>query len=1215
MLRRFALLLLLVVLTSPAIAQIAGTRWFPIGPSPIDGYFPGGVTGRTTAIAVNPTDSNQIWIGTAAGGVWHTIDGGANWVPLSDKEDALAIGAIAVDDCFSTFTCTVYAGTGENAVRRDTYYGRGLLVGQSSGFAATWQLRTGTPFDFSFGSINDVVLDPTTVGRDKRIFITLSTGVTAASPESTVTAPAPSGGVGIYRSDNDGMTWQKLNVTGAGTALPTDLKMDPNNHDVLFAGFSGRGVFRSTDGGNSWCPLNQGIAAPFGCPVQTLPDVGKLTFDHVEIAIAPGFSRMRYATFGLCADRLWEDCRPAVWMSSDLGVTWSQRNTGNGTYPHPLDNIAFAYSRYTHALAVDPRFDNDLLLGGLNLWSSFDAGATFKQSDHNLFPPDPLHSSTTIHPDHHDILFPDSYSGLVYDANDGGFAVSIDRGANWFPRNGGLQITEFQGIGSSALTTAPMLIGAAQDNAAGLWIGGSHWLFLPTYGDGGFAFLDADDVMSMYAGSNFGSILRSQDGGAHWLNAASPVWSSDPRSFYAVFVQAPTPDSSGKHPIYYASNRLFRSQDGATSWTVVSPVLATGSAVGLITAPGAVAHVADPSAAKNVITAVGIAPSDPTRIYVGYYIGQVFRTQKGGTVPCPSDDMSCWTSARTGLPLAPITRIAVDPTNPDVAYATVSGFGEFAHVWKTVNAGGSWTPIVSGLPAGVPANTISIEPSAPQNVWLGLDSAPGGASLFKSTNGGASWSPFAGGLPNAPVYEISIDEKHRLVFAGTHGRGAYVLGDAFISNSESWSGDRVRDLSLSGQNFPANKPCTVQLLQSNGRVCASGGVDMMGGAIATNAGGVMRTSLDVVWACLDGTCIGGVPAGSCYADAPLSRVAVTCGEQTATTNVIAGAPLNHPPSSAIEVAGGDAAGVLQITAAADASLCTVAVPFHPGDVEDATLTRAAEAVNASATCATNHVGAFVDHGLGGSGEDEFARRPRLLLEAKGVTGRQLIAGMHLDAGSGTGSAIRVDGIGVPVLGQLKALKFDVTTLPGGAAGGGTLTITEDSPLGTSSITIPTVAGQTKADIAQAIVSAVHAADRNPRDIAIRDGALVSVFAHALELRTTDPKVGFDVRAAELANAHPVANAGSDFAVVAGTPVLLDGSRSSDPDSTPATHDDVTKFEWFDVTASTPQLLGSAETLTVPLAPGRHRIRLRVTDRGGLSDTAEIVVSVGSQLLR
>src|SRR4029079_11273037 len=140
--------------------------------------------------------------------------------------------------------------------------------------------------------------DPTTSGATKRVFVTLSTGVTAAAPESTLTAPVPSGGAGIYRSDDQGASCSKLTVAGAGTALPTDLEMRPDDSNTLFAGFLGRGVFRSTDGGASWCPLNNGIPKPGGCPNQQLPDLGTLAFDHVEIAIAPGNPQVVYATFG-----------------------------------------------------------------------------------------------------------------------------------------------------------------------------------------------------------------------------------------------------------------------------------------------------------------------------------------------------------------------------------------------------------------------------------------------------------------------------------------------------------------------------------------------------------------------------------------------------------------------------------------------------------------------------------------------------------------------------------------------------------------------------------------------------------------------------------------------------------------------------------------------------------------------------------------------------
>lgn len=728
---RFTLASILVLLLAfPAAADIQGTHWFPIGPAPIDGFFAGGVGGRGSAIAVNPQNENDVWVGTAAGGVWHSADGGAHWAPMSDNEDSLAIGAIALDGCTPAGCAVVYAGTGENAIRRDTYYGQGLLIGQSSGGEFpqfVWTRRSGTPFDFSFGSINNIVLDPTTAGATKRIFITLSTGVTAASPESTVTAPAPTGGVGIYRSDDQGATWTLLNVAGSAGALPTDVKMHPTNHLTLFAGFSGRGVFQSTDGGNSWCPLNAGIAAPGGCPAQDLPDINSPPFDHVEIALAPSSPQVMYAAFGRCLDRLIQNCRPAVWRSQNGGNTWTMKNAGDPTDgSSDLDQIAKGYSRYTHALTVDPAQTDTLILSGVSLWRSTDGGATYTATGTNLV-------GGVVHSDHHDIVFAPNQPTRVYLSNDGGFASSDDGGSNWTPRNDTMQTVEFQGIGSSPLTGA--LIGASQDNSGQLWSGSSRWTSLPCCGDGGYAVLDRDNAMTMYVGTNFGEVMRSLNGGASFTSVSSGTWSTDPRLFYAPIVQAPTVDGSGQHPVYFGTNRLFRTQNAGASWTPVSPVLATGASSEIVTATSWAAQLANPTGGQNVITAIAIAQSDPTTVYVGYYGGQLFRSQGA-----PCELAGCWTTASSGLPSAPITRIAVHPSNPNVAYATVSGFGPFAHVWTTSNGGGSWTAVVTGLPSGVPANAIAIEPSVPQNVYVGLDSAPGGASLFRSTNGGMTRS-------------------------------------------------------------------------------------------------------------------------------------------------------------------------------------------------------------------------------------------------------------------------------------------------------------------------------------------------------------------------------------------------------------------------------------------------------------------------------------------
>ncbi len=1138
---------LLALPAAPASAAIEGTTWFPIGPAPIDGFFAGGVSGRATAIAVNPDNPDEIWLGTAAGGVWHSLDGGANWEPESDREDSLAIGAIVPDGCTAAGCSVIYAGTGENAIRRDTYYGAGLLIGEESGgeFSTfSWTQRTGSPFDFRFGSINDVVLDPDTSGATKRIFVTLSSGVTVGAPESTVTAPAPPGGYGIYRSDDKGATWEKLTVNGSNDAKPTDLKMHPDNPDVLFAGFLGRGVFRSPDRGNTWCPLNAGIP-PADCP-QTLPNVGTTAFDHVEIAIAPSDTQVVYATFGLCTDPLIQNCRPHIWRSEDGGLSWSEWQAGDP------DNVEFSvtttsgygYSRYTHGLAVDPANANVLLLGGVSIWRFTEGGGGNVTSVRSDATP-PGDGQDFVHSDHRDILFHPIATNRAYTVGDGGFAISTDGGSTWEARNDDLQITGFQGIASSPLTTT--VIGTSQDNGGQRWTGSRRWRHFPCCGDGGYSILDFDNVMIHYAGSNYGKLNHSIDGGTFWPNPPdfnNGIGSSEPRLFYAPFIQAPSPDGSGKHPLYFGTNRLFKRGKDEVSWTPVSPVRATGPAPEIVTGSSNSSHLSNPG--QNVISAIAVSASNPDRIYIGYYGGQVFRSN---TAPCLDDE--CWPSIESGLPDAPVTRIAVHPTDPDTAYITFSGFGSFPRVWKTTNGGTNWNPMVTGLPVGVPANTVSIEPSVPENVFLGLDSGPDGASLFRSENGGGSWSPFNQGLPNVPVYEFSFDETRGRLYAATHGRGAFVLGKPFISNFEGCIDGSVWDIPVYGQNFLPNQPsCTVSILQTNGSVCASGTVDAIDGAVRTDSDGVLETSLvdmwsgkKVVWACLNGDCVGDTPIGQCNDDAdsdgdvdPLSTVTVSCGGMLATATVTGCPPLDNPPSSVVELglsgfAGegsselalaeaelpadrGEAGGVLHLVASLQRnvgtrSLCAVAVPFQPGETDETVLARARDAIAASPTCAANGVQAILDPGHAGPSEDEFPRPPRLLLRAPGLNGSQLITALHTDPGRNTGACMRLGEIGVPVLSRLQVMKISLQTPPEGAAGG-SVTLMEHSPLGTCSITVPTVEGQSGAEIAAAFGAAFQAPgipsphpgcpeDHNPRDIVSVMGFLLSVQAHAIEL--------------------------------------------------------------------------------------------------------------------
>lgn len=1264
----FGLVMGLMLAAPAARAQIAGTNWFPIGPAPIDGFFGGGVSGRASAIAVNPQNVDEVWIGGAAGGVWHSLDAGLNWEPISDEEDTLAIGALAVAACDPSGCDQIYAGTGENAIRRDTYYGGGLLVGGMTGGefpVFVWQERSGNPFDFRGASIIDIVVDPTTSGATTRLFIALSSGVTVSATEATVTSPGPAtGNFGLYRSDSNGSNWSVLTVPGSAGAVPTDLEMEPGDENVLYAGFLGRGVFKTVDGGSTWCPLGEGIALPPGCAnTSGLPDVSA-NFDHVEIAIHRDDPQVVFASFGFCADRLIQNCVPSIYRSTDGGATWQERFSGNPNDGNSLGN-ARVYSRYTHGFAVDPSDADTLFLGGIKLWRSTNGGQSFVASDQNLAPGSSPWGAV-IHLDHREILFHPVDDNRVYNTSDGGFAVSTNGGVSWTPRNDDLQITGFQSLGASPLTGA--VIGASQDNGGALWNGNRRWGYLDCCGDGGFSLLDKNDVMTMIVGNNWGEPRRTTNGGVSWSDYDAGLPSNEPRLFYAPFIQDPSPP----HPLYYGAQSLYRRAAGDASWNAVSPVLATGAEPEIVTATSTFQHVN--VGGQNSITAIAVAPNDPDRVYVGFYGGEVFRS-----VGAPCNAAGCWTRIDDDLPAAPVTRLAVHPTNSATVIATLSGFGAGAKVWRTTNSGDDWNASATGVPAGVPANTVAYEPSFPQNVFLGLDSAPGGASLYKSTNGGVSWSPFADGLPNAPVYEIVVDEDHGRAYAATHGRGAFVLGEPFIANFEGWVDDRIWDIPVYGQNFLPNQACTMQILQSNGDVCASGGTDVMGGVIETNGDGVLVTSnggfwndKPVAWACFNGDCLGGTPIANCYDDAdgdgdpdPLSTIVVACGGQLATGTVLGCPTLDNPPSSLVELnldglegGGGDGGGGggglagafaveevggggeaaperrLRLVASVQArtgtrSLCAVTIVFRADEDAATVLARARDAVNADAVCSAASVRAVLDTGFAFESEDAFPRAPRLRLDAPAIRGGQLITTLEVDPGALAGglvagdsgrACLRLDGLGIPLLNQIHVLKIGVETPAGGAAGG-RVTFVERTALGVCELEVTTSPGDDGAAIAAALVAAQQApgipgphpgcpARRNPRDLVIKGGELITVAASSVEVCSDDPRVGFDLRPEELLNAHPTADAGGDRVVAASEPVVLDGSASSDPDSTPGTADDLALYEWHDVTTGTAVLLGEGETLAVPLDRGLHRIRLRVTDQGGLSAVDEALVTVG-----
>ena len=646
--------LLLAASSAFAGSTINGTTWFPVGPAPVtqgQTYTNGvrlDIGGRAGRIAINPSNNQEMFLATPNGGVWHTTDAGQHWQPRSDQEESLAIGALLLDGCDPSGCITIYAGTGENAIRRDTYRGAGLMIGRTSGGEfPTFIWTPSGASDFRNGAINNIVLDPT-----KRLFVTLSSGETASASESTVTAPTPKSGYGIYRSpDANGSSWAKLNVDGSAGAKPTALVIDPQDGNTLYAGFLGRGVFKSTDGGDHWCPLNPGIVVA-GCAAATgLPNPSSLTFDFVEIAIRrPSNAQpaVLYASIGVCGDPITADCQPGVYRSNDGGTTWTQQLAPIPNSTGIVGGCPRAYSRYTHVLKIDPGNSDHLYLGGYALCFSNDGGQ---------------HYSTLggLHPDQHDLAFDPANAQHLFSSNDGGIYTSMG-GAVWTSLNDDLQITGFQSISSSPLTAR--VIGGTQDNGTEMWSGSRVWQHIDD-GDSASTVMDLGDPNQMYdvythqcprsGGAVLGSFFLILNGlGLTSNNCYVDFIYPEDAAFYPSLAQ----DPQATQTLYIGTVKLYRTTNQGGQWDPVSPILGGGAPFPDI-------------GTGNVISAIAVAKSDHNRVYVGLYDGSLW-VSDAGTGPCVNP--SCWHKINSNsTPAAPVSRIAVYPGDASTAYAAFSG--------------------------------------------------------------------------------------------------------------------------------------------------------------------------------------------------------------------------------------------------------------------------------------------------------------------------------------------------------------------------------------------------------------------------------------------------------------------------------------------------------------------------------------------------------------
>ncbi len=626
------------------------------------------ISGRTNAIAPHPTDPNIIYIGAAGGGVWKTTTGGSAWQALTDNLTSTACGTVTVDPNNPN---TIYFGTGELNFSLDSYYGDGIYKSLDGGLSWTKTATTAIGNRFS-----QIAIDPT---------------------NSNVVYAA--GSNGVFKSANAGTSWSS---TPSGSNANCVL-VDPNNTQTLYTttgGYGPNAIKRSTDGGLSWSTLTNG-----------LPAAGT---SRTQLAMAPSNTSVLYASitngsgYGLLG----------LYRTTDAGATWTLQNS--------TTNYLGGQGWYDNAVTVHPTNPNFVVVGGLDIYTSSNAGVTLtKRTSWST-----AASSNMSHADIHALV----YDGpVLYCGSDGGMYKSTNDGVSWTDLNATLSTLQYQSADYDP--TNPMkLYGGSQDNDLETTTDGGLTWIQRTTGDGGYSIVDPVNTNFVYGQYVNGSLKRSSNSGVNF--AEIKPGGSTGGLFYNPYEMAP-----GDH------NTIVYGQ--ADLWKTTSAQSATSSS--------GWTQIASTATIGGSISAIGISYADVNKVYVGTSGGKIMVTTNNG---------ASWT---TTIAYPYVSDFAVDPADDNTCYATFTGFTSTTHVSKTTNGGGTWFGITNNLP-NIPVNTIVIVPTSPRSLYVGTD-----LGVYQSTNDGASWSSFNSGFPTVAVFDLKYKDGPQILLAATHGRGCWIF--------------------------------------------------------------------------------------------------------------------------------------------------------------------------------------------------------------------------------------------------------------------------------------------------------------------------------------------------------------------------------------------------------------------------------------------------------
>ncbi|MCA0382385.1 MAG: hypothetical protein LCH58_09505 [Bacteroidetes bacterium] len=689
---------------------------------------PAGMSGRVTAIDAVHSNPDIIYIGAASGGVWKTTNGGASWTPIFDDQPTQNIGAIAIQQSNPN---VIWVGTGEGNPRNSVSLGEGMYKSIDGG--KSWKLM-GLQKTMN---IHRILIDPT---DPNTVYAGAIGNPFAAHPER-----------GVYKTTDGGDTWKLILHTNDSTGV-ADMVMDPSNPNKLlvcmwqhnrtpwsfFSGGKGSGFYSTWDGGKNWKKLGK---------AEGLPD----TTGRIGIAIAPSDPDVIYAMV--------EATKNGLYRSEDGGMKWTLVNSD----PQWVTNRPF----YFQDIMVDPQNENRLYNIYQMIAQSDDGGKSFRI----IIPYD------GVHPDHHAWWIHPKDPSFIINGNDGGIAISRDRGRSWqFDEK--LPLGQFYHINVD--NEIPYnVMGGLQDNGswhgpAYVWADGgirnSYWKSVGG-GDGFDVAPDPSDskwVYSMSQGGNLGR-MNIQTGERWSIRPPMPDPNTRIRfNWNAALAQ----DPFDANTIYYGSQFVHKSTNKGAQWTIISGDLTTNDPAKQKQDENGGLTI-DITNAENHCTIVAIEPSKKEKdvLWVGTDDGQLQLTRDGGKT---------WTNLTAnikGLPKgAWIPQIRTSRYNAGEVFVIANDYrrGDMGtYIFRSTDYGKTWVNMMAGK-NNVKGYALCVlqDPVQPNLLFAGTENG-----LWVSFDNGNSFQQFTNNYPSVSTYDLAIQEREADLVIATFGRALYILDD------------------------------------------------------------------------------------------------------------------------------------------------------------------------------------------------------------------------------------------------------------------------------------------------------------------------------------------------------------------------------------------------------------------------------------------------------